>query len=202
MKSNKQLNKTIGARISEIILDAENLTKHLRSALKGVRLAKVTAYRMAKRHCECLSPDCIEDYKAELTLAFPKSDDVFSAFIERHFASIRLMSECPYRLIKAVKEGMTLKAYLATSPNAWLANKRVAATATSKSPVKSVEIEPVSAVIVEKMSDADQATFWRRRAEALAQEVNEQKRRIADLERAQAHMERALKQLENAIACA
>ena len=159
--------------------------RHANGAASATKLFRKAAYRFAAVMIEITE----KHHNEFLTMCNSSGVDI-QAWKDKHFEVIEQMGDDRRNLIRAIKDGMTEKDYLAQG-SLWSVRRRVAETR------KVAQADTESTPKLDAMTDAERATFQRKQADAfrseciqlrrdnalLVREVDQQKKVIARIER-------------------
>lgn len=174
MKTEKRFDQKIQRQLD----DSPLLFRHATKGAKEVKLARSTAYRMAKNYSDMQLSDHNELLQFVTSIKkYAKSKDPIGDWLQDDFASLAMIGEDVHGLLKAIDQGMTLRQYLAETPALFLNDQK-------RSRAKAVASESVfRGPIPERASVEDRLRYWKdraKKAEALQQADHQ---RIALLER-------------------
>lgn len=183
------MNKRPDHYFCSILKDAPLLSRHCLNARKEIRLAKTTAFRMAKAFVSLTGsdPNWLLDH---LPSQFRERRDGIDAWLAELFAPYAIIDD--YRdLLRAVSDGMKLKDYLRSSPVVFLGRR------TKKAPSGSVKLPDAPD---RELPLADQVVALKRQNEEFRRALHEERRLRIDAERRVAKLERACERLASVMA--
>lgn len=181
------MNKSFTQTLIEYEEIRKDLIKHQSSAIAAIRQTRSSAYRLAERFVY-MRDKCLDEFREAMKARYPGEKAPFDKAIAEDFAALETIGDDPYELFRFIAEGVTRQEYMIRGGLA-IAGAKKKASGKAESPVP-VPDEPKAELPID-----EQLRRWKIRAISLQQEV----KRLRDVERENVLLRRRIKKIEGII---
>lgn len=183
----------------EFEADGAKLGRHVALSIKEMRLAKASAYRMAKGYVAL-----IRDFHNEFVEFLTASSVTIDEWLEKWFVPLDRIGEDYRELLVAVENGMTLKAYHSTTPAVFVGQLRQSAAkehavGNGDETCVTGAVEERRPQMEERMSAAERASWWKSRCLELEEKVRVLKEDLRETKRDFRRTSDALKRMDKVL---